>query len=144
MCIVTLSSAWARSCQQSNAYFKGISLKRVPCGFSCIAQECVHWCSCSQSVKTVVHVSKHVLLNNFTNGWKFANLKIHVNLALYGILWVLMKAMFMNERAKQSICLAPKTSHSVSVKLHQQEIVPVDNDTEIGRFQFSLECCVAR
>ena len=37
---VTLSSTRARNCQQSNAYFEGISLERVPCGFGSLAQGC--------------------------------------------------------------------------------------------------------
>ena len=37
-CTVTLSFARACSCHQSNAYFKGIPFKKLPCGFSCLAQ----------------------------------------------------------------------------------------------------------
>ena len=37
---VTLSSAQARNCQQSNAYFEGVSLESVPCGFGSLVPEC--------------------------------------------------------------------------------------------------------
>ena len=33
--------------------------------------EFVNWSSCSQSMKTVVHMSKTVCWNNFVNSWKF-------------------------------------------------------------------------
>ena len=51
---VTLLSGLARSCQQSNAYFKGISLERVPWE----SQDVFRRHSCNQSMKTVLRGKK--------------------------------------------------------------------------------------
>ena len=85
---VTLLSGRARSCQQSNTYFKSISLERVPWEFlysSLRAPGCFHRHSCNQSMKTVSHV-KNFYWNIFANNLKFAKftkLKTCENLALY-------------------------------------------------------------
>ena len=80
-CTFTLLSAWAHSCQQSNAYFKGISLERLPCGFSSLAPGMliVLCCSCSEN-----HVvCQKFLLKYFCKQLKFAKLKTFKNFALY-------------------------------------------------------------
>ena len=78
--IVTLSSTQACCCQQSNAYFKGISLERV----TAYPQDIVHQCCCSLNMKTVLRV-KNFHWNIFVNGWKFTKLTTCKNFALYGI-----------------------------------------------------------
>ena len=81
--IVPVSSTQGCSCQQSNAYVKGIFLERVPCGFGSLVltQDVVHWCSCSQSIKSVCRTSK-IFVEIFS--WtKFAKLR-PAKIVLYG------------------------------------------------------------
>ena len=78
---VTLLSSQSHSCQQSNAYFEGISLERVHWE----PQDVFHWHSCNQNMKTVSRV-KIFSWNTFANSLKFAKftkLKTCENLALY-------------------------------------------------------------
>ena len=73
--------ARACNCQRSNAYFGGISLGSIPCRFgSMLSIDAFTRENCSLS-------AKNFHWDNFANGWKFtkfAKLKTHENLALYG------------------------------------------------------------
>ena len=77
------------SCQQSNAYFEGISLERVPCEFGNLAPG---YCTLLYSERENCVVScQNFLLRYFifANGWKlvkFVKLKTSKNLAIYGSL----------------------------------------------------------
>ena len=66
-CTIALPSAWARSCQQSNAYSKSISLKRFPCGFNGLAPgHCLAWKVCVSHIK--------FLLKYFCKQWKISEI----------------------------------------------------------------------
>ena len=74
----TVVHAWACSCQQSNAYFEGISLESVPCRFSIISQGCCP--STLLHMTTVVYVEIFFVERISQTVWKFtkfAKLKTH-------------------------------------------------------------------
>ena len=85
---VTLSSPRAHTCQQSNAYFKGVSLESIPCGFGSLVPGCCASTLLELECKNCV-VQQKFLLKDFRE-----RLKIHEihkmkypqkNLALYDI-----------------------------------------------------------
>ena len=49
---VTLSSAQARNCQQSNAYFESVSLESIPCGLGMLSIDAL----AVKSMKTVLRI----------------------------------------------------------------------------------------
>ena len=67
----TISSARARSFLQSNAYFGGISLEWVSCGFGSLAPGCCPSMLLQSECENCVS-HKNFRWNIFTNGWKFA------------------------------------------------------------------------
>ena len=89
---VTLSSTRARSCQQSNAYFKCISLESIPHGFGSIAPGCCpSMILQSERENCGSHVKRffvEIISQTVENLRKFVKLKTLKNLVLYGKMYM--------------------------------------------------------
>lgn len=81
---ITLPFTQACSCQQSNTYFKGISLGKVSCRFGSLPRDVVNRSSCSQTIKTC-HISNIFCWNIFMNDCKILEIKDPQNFVLYSM-----------------------------------------------------------
>lgn len=83
-----------RSCRQSHAYFEGISLARVPCGFSSIAPGCClstllqpeRENSNTRGKRCLVEIISRTVQKNC----EICEIKTSENLELYGVLFSLL------------------------------------------------------